>query len=157
LIVGPERKAGANEEAEFVRGVRETLTSGRGRDRVTFVGRVQDVEEYMRAADVFVLPTHREGMPNVVLEAFASGLPSVLTPFRGLPEELGRPGQEYVLVEHDVSLLGQAIVDLLSDASRREQVGQAAFRWAREQLDLEKSLDRLAEILNDVARTSGRV
>src|SRR5690606_30314534 len=41
MIVGPERQAGANDEAEFVTRVRATLANGKGADRVTFVGAVQ--------------------------------------------------------------------------------------------------------------------
>jgi glycosyltransferase involved in cell wall biosynthesis len=156
VLVGHEKEPNADEGPSFADRVRGTLRSGRGAGRVTFTGPVDDVEEYIRAADLFVLPSQREGMPNVVLEAFATGVPCVLTPFRGLPEELGRPGRTYVLVDHDVDLLGEAISTLLADESRRRELGDAALRWVRDHLDVQKSLDRLAGVCRDVVRRSAQ-
>jgi glycosyltransferase involved in cell wall biosynthesis len=153
VLVGHEKEPDAAQEPSFPDRVRDTLRNGRGAGRVTFTGPVDDVEEYMRGADLFVLPSHREGMPNVVLEAFATGLPCVLTPFRGLPEEFGRPGRTYILVDHDVGFLGEAISTLLADESRRRELGDAALRWVRDHLDVQMSLDRLAGVCRDVVRT----
>ena len=47
--------------------------------RIRHTGFVMDTAEYYRAMDLLILPTHREGFPNVVLEAAASGLPVVTT------------------------------------------------------------------------------
>jgi len=105
VLVGPERAESAEGSEPFGTQLRATLSRGSGGDRVSFVGPVDDPEEYLRAADLLVFPSHREGMPNVVCEAFASGLACVLTPFLGLPEEFGRPDEQYVLVEHDAGLL----------------------------------------------------
>jgi glycosyltransferase involved in cell wall biosynthesis len=55
------------------------------------------VAEHVRAADVLVLPSYREGLPNVVLEAFASGTPVVATKVGGIPEVVTE--QTGVLVE----------------------------------------------------------
>jgi len=62
-----------------------------GGERVSMLGALgpDEVAEAFRAADVFVLPTHREGWPNVVTEALASGVPVVATPVGGIPQILG--------------------------------------------------------------------
>ena len=68
-------------------GLRESLqafVSERGLEkRIMFREFSPTIEEYYRAADIFILPSQNEGMPNVVVEAMASGLPCVVTSISG--------------------------------------------------------------------------
>jgi glycosyltransferase involved in cell wall biosynthesis len=84
-----------------------------------------------RAADVFVLPSSREGMPLALLEAMASGLPAVATDISGI-RELVVPGVTGELVPvNDVSGLRAAIDRLVADPRRREAMGRAALEAVR--------------------------
>jgi teichuronic acid biosynthesis glycosyltransferase TuaC len=69
------------------------------RDRLTFTGRIDQrrTAEYMRAADIFVLPSHEEGMPNALLEAMACGVAPIVTPVGGVIEIL-KDGANGILV-----------------------------------------------------------
>jgi glycosyltransferase involved in cell wall biosynthesis len=121
---------------------------------VTFTGAVDNVEAYLQTADVFVFPSRKEGMPNVVPEAFACGLASILTPFKGLPDEFGRPGEQYVLVERNAEALATAINAILDDPERRRQLGRRGRKWVEEHLDVEISLDRYADLYYELANDS---
>ena len=120
-------------------------------DSVRFVGMVDDPEVYLRNADVFVFPSEREGMGNVALEAFASGLATVLVPFRGLAPEHGEPGRHYHLAERSAAALFEALDLLLSDATRRQALASQARAWAEETLDLEPVLDQYAAVYRSLA------
>ncbi|MGO9062630.1 MAG: glycosyltransferase family 4 protein [Candidatus Binataceae bacterium] len=66
-------------------------------DDVTVTGMVHEVEKYLSTCDVFVLPSHREGMPRALLEAMSSELPVIATAIRGCREIIddGRNGLLY--------------------------------------------------------------
>lgn len=62
-------------------------------DRVHLLGHRWDVADWYDAADIFVLPSHMEGMPLAIMEAMAKGLPVIATAVSGIPEELGETGK----------------------------------------------------------------
>jgi glycosyltransferase involved in cell wall biosynthesis len=137
----------------FVREVKRMITESGAEDRVVLTGEVNNVEEYLQVADVFVFPSRREGMPNVVAEAYASGLPTIMTPFVGLPAEFGQPGRHYVLVDRTASALSDAVTELLDDPTRRGHLAREARHWVEEKLDLERSLRLYASLYHELART----
>jgi len=100
--------------------------------QIHLTGFVDATEPYYRAMDVMVLPTWREGFPNVVLEASATGIPVVTTICTGsrdsvVPEVTGLlipPGYPEAICE--------AVLKLLRDPERRQRMGQAARAWVRE-------------------------
>ena len=120
--------------------------------RIVFTGMVTNVEEYLRAADVFVFPSLREGMGNAVLEAMATGLPCILTPFHGLPAEIGEAGREYMLVPRMPEDLANSIVSLLNNRHKRRVLGERARMWVERHLDIELSLDKFAHLYDSLAR-----
>lgn len=96
-------------------------------DRVTFAGWKPntDLPDLYRRADLFVFPSRHEGMPNVVLEAMASGLPVVASAIAG-NEELVLPEQTGLLVPPgDVEALRLALRRLVPDADLRARLGAA--------------------------------
>ena len=154
VMVGPHQAGVRNdpEQAAFIRGVEESIENSPAPDRVVVTGKVDNVQEYFQVADVNVFPSRREGMPNVVPEAFACALPSVLTPFVGLPTEFGRPGEQYILVDHDSDAIADSVISLLADRARREELGREAHRWVTEHLGLDRSLDNYTDLYSELAR-----
>jgi glycosyltransferase involved in cell wall biosynthesis len=97
--------------------------------RIHSTGFVADTAPYYRAMDVMVLPTWREGFPNVVLEAAASGISVITTLSTGsrdavVPEVTGLlipPGYPVAIRE--------AVLQLLGNPQRRSRMGEAARAW----------------------------
>jgi glycosyltransferase involved in cell wall biosynthesis len=93
---------------------------------VRFLGVRADVPDLLSAADLFVLPSHWEGLPMALLEAMASSLPSVVTDVSGA-REVTRPGATGIVVPPgQPKKFGAAIVELLGDRVRAVQMGRAA-------------------------------
>jgi lipopolysaccharide/colanic/teichoic acid biosynthesis glycosyltransferase/glycosyltransferase involved in cell wall biosynthesis len=91
---------------------------------IRHVERTSQVEICYHAMNVFVLPTHREGMPNAVLEAQAAALPAVTTTATGAVDAIedGRTG--LVVPVGDAGKLAEAVISLLSNPDRARQMGQ---------------------------------
>jgi glycosyltransferase involved in cell wall biosynthesis len=72
--------------------IRARVEKGELASRVIFAGYQEDITSFMRAIDLFALPSHREGMPRSIIEAMASGKPVVATNIRGCREEIVQNG-----------------------------------------------------------------
>jgi len=106
--------------------------------RVRFAGFREDVAEIIAAADLVVLGSRWEGMPNVILEAMAGGRPVVCTKVEGIFELLGENAELQTAAPNDPQGFADKVVAIASDgqlAGRlgRENQARAAerFTWAR--------------------------
>ncbi|RYD31197.1 MAG: glycosyltransferase family 1 protein [Verrucomicrobiaceae bacterium] len=124
----------------------EKLVSG---SRIIMAGEVSNVEAYYRAADLFVFPSRREGLPNAVLEAMASGLPCLLAPFHGFPEDGGEFGftdTEFRKIPHDIGLWGKGISDALDNGEQAAGLGRKAREWMVRTQGWSQTVARLAAV-----------
>jgi len=110
--------------------------------RVHFPGLVlrDTLPDLYRAADLFVLPAvhdargNVDGLPNVVLEAMASGLPVVATAVSGLPLVVEHEVHGLLVPEGDAAALGAAVAALAGDPARRARLGARARSRAATEL-----------------------
>jgi glycosyltransferase involved in cell wall biosynthesis len=115
--------------------------------RVQFLGYRRDIPDLLRAADIFTLPSHREGMPRSIIEAMLSGLPVVATDIRGSREEVIDGETGYLVPLGDVPALARALQRLAGDAGLRRSLGQASRRRAETLFDERKIVARQLELL----------
>jgi colanic acid/amylovoran biosynthesis glycosyltransferase len=134
------------------------------RDRVTFAGYVphQDprlVEAYRRA-DIFTLPSQtlpngdKEGIPTVLAEAMAAGLPCLTTYHAGIPELVVPDRCGLLVPEGDVAALAHAFSRLLRDTALRERLGRAAAGAVQHGAELSARTANLEQIY-ERARAEG--
>ena len=138
---------------------------GRGRMRAALEGRAQalgiadritilpvaDVRPWLRAADVFVLPSRWEGLSNALLEAQASGLACVVSDAPGNPDVV-RDGESGLCVpREDVRALAEAIARLVADAGLRERLGRAARHRVLECFDIARVVDAYLACFEELA------
>jgi glycosyltransferase involved in cell wall biosynthesis len=105
---------------------RELAERGLG-ERVTFAGgrHPEEVARWLQAADGFVLASHNEGLPNVVLEAMASGLPVVATDVGGTREAVLEGVSGFLVPARNVEELAQAMTRISHDAALAARLGAA--------------------------------
>lgn len=99
------------------------------------VGVKKDVRPWLAAADVLTFPSYREGFPNVVIEAGAMGLPSIVTDINGA-NEIIIPGQNGVIVpSHDANALYNAMLEMHDNDVMREQMASKARKLIVQRFD----------------------
>jgi glycosyltransferase involved in cell wall biosynthesis len=87
-------------------------------------------------ADLFVLPTHGEGMPIAILEAMAAGLPIVATDVAGIPDMVRHEQEGLLIPPGDVSALAATIIRLLGSPDLRETMGRRGTERVAKEYDL---------------------
>ncbi|HEY7609240.1 MAG TPA: glycosyltransferase family 4 protein [Alphaproteobacteria bacterium] len=115
--------------------------------RVRFLGYRADVPQLMRAADIYTLPSHREGMPRSVIEAMMSGLPVVGTDIRGTREEVVEGESGTLVPVGDAKALAAALARLVAHPKLRAAWGakgrERALSLYREDLVIARQLEAL--------------
>jgi glycosyltransferase involved in cell wall biosynthesis len=97
--------------------------------RIHCTGFVADAAPYYRAMDVMVLPTWREGFPNVVLEAAATGIPVVTTLSTGARDSVVPEVTGLLVPPGYPEAISEAVLNLLREPARLKKMGQAARAW----------------------------
>jgi glycosyltransferase involved in cell wall biosynthesis len=121
--------------------------------RLVFVERADDIERYYRAADIFVLASLREGMPNVLLEAMASGVPSIASRLPGVTDNVIEDDSTGCLVPPgDSKAVATAIDALLGDPSYAAALGAAARRDIAARFSIQATADAYAALYRDLLR-----
>jgi glycosyltransferase involved in cell wall biosynthesis len=127
IIVGHDRGEGP---------ALERLIADRGlADRVVLAGPQEDIPAWLHSFDAFVLSSDHEGMPNVVLEAMASGLPVITRPVEGIAE-LITDGEHGLIVEGKVESIAAAIKRLQSSPELGATLGSNARRRVQGEFNL---------------------
>lgn len=109
---------------------------------VRFAGLREDVPRLLRAAELMVLPSWREGMPRSIIEGMATGLPVVATDIRGCREEVLPQQTGFLVPPKDPVALGSSILAVLSDPIRAKEMGSRGYSRALELFDERKVISR---------------
>jgi glycosyltransferase involved in cell wall biosynthesis len=116
---------------------------------VQLTGVVHNVEDHIRDADIVALFSDYEGMPNVVIEAMALGRPVVASD-SGNVRELLQSGAGLVLDIKDVNCAAELIESLVSNPSKRQQMGKIGQTIVERQYSLATVLGKLFDNYNNL-------
>ena len=115
------------------------------------LGRLADVRPLLAAADVFAVPSRREGQGMAALEAMASGVPLVAARVGGLADMLVDGETALLVPPDDPDALAAALSRLQSDSRLRQKLVANALALVRDRYDLRPMLDAVTEVYREVA------
>lgn len=146
-------------DGEMRRDVERAIEKADLGDAFTLTGWAsgEEVRTRLEQARALVLPSFVEGLPVVIMEAFAMGRPVLSTFVGGIPE-LVKPGENgWLMYPGDVDSLKAALMDVLATpVSQLSDMGQAGCRIVREEHNSRTEAGRLSALLDRYARDGGR-
>ena len=116
---------------------------------VEWLGGLEDVAEFLRGLDLFVLVAEPAGCPNASLEAMAAGLPVVATDVGGMAEQVESGVTGLLVGRADADELAAAVVEAARDPIRRTAWGEAGRRRAAERFSLERMVAHYRRVCLD--------
>lgn len=124
-------------------------------DHVIVRGWSNDLAQYYQAADIFVLPSHVEGMSNTLLEAMCSGLAVVATNVGAAPEMI-RTGTNGSLIDPaDRESLADRLIEFIDDPELRARVGAEAAATVRDRYAIEAVVTRIERCYRQLIQQAG--
>jgi len=105
-----------------------------------------------RAADIFVVPSRQENLPNMILEAMACGTPCVAFEVGGIPELITHDVNGYLATPYEVEDLAAGLSQLLMHESRRSAMGEASRKWVENHVSIEHVVNRYLELYLELTR-----
>lgn len=111
-----------------------------------------EMKKWYQQADILVLPSYTEGMPMVLLEAMAHGIPIISTPVGGIPFMLPTQASAYLVSPGDVTALAERISNLASFPEKRQAYGQLLQQHYYEHFRAEIIFSEIAGLYNALAR-----
>lgn len=129
LLVGPD-------EGDLKSSIKRA--TGEFSDRLHFIDYTDKPESYFAAADLFCLPSYREGFGSVIIEAAACAVPAIGSRIYGISDAIKEPETGLMFPPGDVSALGQALVQVVSNPESMRVMGDNALVRARNDFSVKR-------------------
>jgi len=148
LAIGPH-------DPEKTDALPERILNEAQRAGVRFLGMRDDIDELHAALDIFVLPSHREGLPIAAIEATASGVPVIATDIRGCRQVVDHDRNGLLIPVRSAKAIATAIKRLGEEPETRDRMAQAGRRKAEAEYDERRIVETVIDTYCDVARRKG--
>jgi teichuronic acid biosynthesis glycosyltransferase TuaC len=134
--------------------IKNEVYSGKLNNKIHLVGnqRHSEVYSWLSAADIFVLPTHYEGLPNAVLEAMACNLPVISTDVGGVPEIIDDGKNGILIRARDEDALSRAIEFLINNEETSKRMGILGREKIEYEFSWERSAQKMIDTYNEVVK-----
>jgi glycosyltransferase involved in cell wall biosynthesis len=109
----------------------------------------EHLHEALRDADVLVLPSWAEGLPNAMVEAMAARLALVVSRVGAIPDVITDRHSGLLVAPKDTQALRRALAEILDDGELRDRLAAEAYQIAEREFGVERAVDRLVEEIDN--------
>ncbi len=123
---------------------------------VEYLGKLTKIEtnKIISKSDILILPTFAEGSPRAVLEASASGIPSIAFDVGDVPTVLNHDKNGYTIPRYDIDVFVKRMKELIDNSSLRKKKGDSARLYAQKNLNWNKTYIQTMKFLEMVVKNS---
>lgn len=150
ILIGEDLAAGGSYLAQLDRKIRSLGLQ----HRILLPGRRADATRWIAGSDCLLLPSRAEGLPLVVIEAMMSGIPAIASRIDGIPELIDDGREGLLIPAEDARALGAAVLRLLQDPSKKEEMGREAQRKARGSFGVERMAEKIFTVYDQALSRS---
>ena len=117
---------------------------------IIFTGKISPeiIQKYYQMADIFTLPSYTEGLPLVVIEAMACGLPVVVSTVGGIPELVKDGNNGFLVPPKDSFSLNEKLEILVNNEELRKKIGTKALETVDDEFNIDKKVDKMINMYN---------
>jgi len=136
-------------EGDLKRTIRETLNNNNIQNKVELIGWVKNKEKiplYLNNIKLILIPSYREGLPNIMLEAMACGTPVLATPVGGVPDVITDGETGFIMENNSPECIARNVIRALNHPNL-EQIAQNARALVEKEFTFEKAVERYSGIL----------
>jgi glycosyltransferase involved in cell wall biosynthesis len=116
-------------------------------DRIHFLGVRNNIPELLAASDLFILPSHSEGLPMALLEALAMGIPTICTAVGGIPAVIQDAETGRLVPPNDPAIMAKVIAELLNDENQCQKYSRAGKLLIEEKYSIESMCRKYKQLL----------
>lgn len=147
VLVGPLHSPSNGTTSDFV----DHLHTLADQYDIHLVGQQEEVQRFYQTADVFVLPSRMEGLPNALLEAMACGLPTIASSLPGVSEVIEHDSNGLLVPPDASAALPNAILHLLDHPEIAQKLGSAAHQTIMERYSLDAIANHYVHLYTSLA------
>ena len=138
IITGPIKSSGQQFRNDYVDKVFSLIKKHRLEKTIKLIGNVNNIEDYYRISDLLLFVSEREGLPNVLLEGMASGIPIVSTVIPDITSDIIENNKEGFLVDDDPETIANQVFKLLTNPKLCHKMSQLGLLKAKKKFNVDQ-------------------
>ncbi len=111
---------------------------------IKHVSYIEDIRLLYKCMDIFILPTHREGFPSVILEAYAMRVPIITTNATGAIDSVVKEVTGLIFSVSNINELNICIKDLVHNENKRILLAENGYRWAQKYFEKNTMIKKIS-------------